>query len=351
MRTREAKETQATKALWAASSPRGEAPRGDVRCHIELATSVLMTVVVPVYRNEETLPELVRRLEGVSEQFEDRFEAVFVVDGSPDGSGPVLRHMLSDSPLRSRLVWHSRNFGSFAAIRTGLTFASGQYIAVMAADLQEPVELLTDFYMALSSGEHDVALGVRCTRQDPGAGRIGSRGFWWVYRRWVQPEMPRGGVDVFACTRQVRDSLEALQESNSSLVGLLVWLGYRRVNVPYDRAARTVGASGWTLRKKARYFFDSVYSFTDLPINLLLAIGVTGVLLSLLGGVVVFVAWAFVGIRVAGYTPLMLTLLVMGSMTLSGLGVVGSYVWRTYENSKRRPGAVPMLSETFNGER
>lgn len=330
---------------------RAKTPRMQPRRPVEPGASVLMTVVVPVYRNQETLHELVRRLEEVSDRFDDRFEAIFVIDGSPDESGAVLRGLLNDSTLRSRLIWHSRNFGSFAAIRTGLSLASGQYIGVMAADLQEPARLLIDFYEALSSQEYDVALGIRRTREDRGAGEFIARSFWWIYRRWVQLEMPRGGVDVFACTRQVRDSLEALRESNSSLVGLLVWLGYRRVDVPYDRVSRKVGASGWTLRKKTRYLFDSMYSFTDLPINLLLAIGVTGVLLSLLGVVVVVSAWAFVGIRVAGYTPLMLTLLVVGSMTLFGLGVVGSYVWRTYENSKQRPGAVPMLSETFNVER
>ncbi len=110
------------------------------------------------------------------------------------------------------------------------------------------------------------------------------------------------------------------------------------------------GRSGWTLRRKARYFLDSVYSFTDLPITILLAVGVTGVLLSVIGGLIVFLAWAFEGIRVAGYTPVMLTLFVVGSLTLSGLGIVGSYVWRAYENSKRRPGAVEMLSETFHAE-
>jgi polyisoprenyl-phosphate glycosyltransferase len=310
-----------------------------------------MSVVVPVYRNQETLPELVARLEHVSATLGDRFEAVFVNDGSPDESGAVLRRLLSGSRLRARLIWHSRNFGSFAAIRTGLVQASGDCIGVMAADLQEPAELLTDLYAALASGEHDVALGVRRTRQDPGAGRLGARLFWVVYRRWVQPEMPPGGVDVFACTSQVRDSLASLQESHSSLVGLLVWLGYRRVEIPYDRAPRGgAGVSAWTLRRKVRYLFDSVYSFTDLPINLLLTIGVGGVVLSLLGAVTVFIAWAFVGVRVAGYTPLMLTLLIVGSMTLSGLGVVGSYVWRTYENSKHRPGSLPMFSETFNVE-
>jgi polyisoprenyl-phosphate glycosyltransferase len=320
------------------------------RIDVEPVAAELMSVVVPVYDNQATLPELVHRLEWVCDQLEGHLEAIFVIDGSPDDSGAVLRALLRGSRLRSRLLWHSRNFGSFAAIRTGLAAASGQYISVMAADLQEPVELLMSFHAALTSGEHEVAVGVRRTRQDPGAGRLGSHWFWSLYCRWVQPEMPRGGIDVFACTRQVRDSLQALQESNSSLVGLLIWLGYRRAEISYDRALRVSGRSGWTLRKKARYFFDSMYSFTDLPINLLLAIGVSGVLLSTLGSIVVVLAWALAGIHVAGYTPIMLTLLVMGSMTLSGLGVVGSYVWRAYENSKRRPAAVAMYSESFNAD-
>jgi polyisoprenyl-phosphate glycosyltransferase len=313
-------------------------------------TSTTVSVVVPVYRNRETLPELVARLESVSTRLEGPLEAIFVIDGSPDDSGALLRELLRDSSLRSRLVWHSRNFGSFAAVRTGLGLASGNYIATMAADLQEPVELLTDFYTALSTNRCAVALGVRRTRQDPRTGQLVARWFWAVYRRWVQPQMPRGGVDVFACTRQVRDSLMILDESNSSLVGLLIWLGFRRVEIPYDRAPRKHGHSGWTLRKKARYFFDSMYSFTDLPINLLLTLGVTGVVLSLIGSATVLFAWIFGGIHVAGYTPLMLTLFTMGSLTLLGLGVVGSYVWRTYENSKRRPGAVRMLVEDFDGD-
>lgn len=331
-------------------TPAIKVPDLAVSDELEPAAPTLMTVVVPVYNSADTLHELVGRLEQVSDRFERRFEAIFVVDGSPDGSGALLRAILSAGALRARLIWHSRNFGSFAAIRTGLAHASGDYIGVMAADLQEPAHLLTDFYAALAGGEYDLALGVRRARRDPSTARAFSRAFWWMYRRWVQPEMPRGGLDVFACTRQVRDSLVALRESNSSLVGLLVWLGYRRLDVVYERLSRPAGKSGWTLRRKVRYLFDSVYSFTDLPINMLLCIGVTGVLLSLLGGAVVFAAWAFSGIGVAGYTPLMLAVLMVGSMTLFGLGIVGSYVWRTYENSKHRPGAVPMLNETFNIE-
>jgi polyisoprenyl-phosphate glycosyltransferase len=315
------------------------------------ARAVVGSVVVPVYRNQESLPELVCRFEDLDAELEGGLEAIFVIDGSPDESGAVLRDLLSDSPLRSQLVWHSRNFGSFAAVRTGLSLANGLYIAVTAADMQEPAELLSAFYTQLRSGEHEVALGVRRSRQDPWTSSLSARWFWRIYCRWVQPQMPRGGVDAFACTRNVRDALVALEEANSSLIGLLIWLGFRRVEVPYDRAGRAYGRSAWTLRKKARYFFDSVYSFTDLPINLLLAVGVSGVLLSMVGVAVVSLAWLFVGIRVAGYTPLMLAILLMGSSILSGLGLVGSYVWRTYENSKRRPGAVQMLVETFDGKR
>jgi glycosyltransferase involved in cell wall biosynthesis len=312
--------------------------------------AVLVSVVVPVYRNRDTLPELVRRLERMSERLAGRMEAVFVIDGSPDDSGATLRILLAHSAMRSRLLWHSRNFGSFAAIRTGLAAACGEWMVVMAADMQEPAELATNLYEALASGACEVALGVRRTRADPWLSRLGSSLFWWLYCHWVQREMPRGGVDVFACTAKVRDALVTLDESNSSLVGLLIWLGYRRVEIPYDRAPRGAGRSGWTLRKKARYFLDSVYSFTDLPVTILLGVGVTGVLLSVIGAIVVLLAWAFVGIRVAGYTPVMLTLFMVGSLVLSGLGIVGSYVWRTYENSKRRPGSVAMLSESFHAE-
>lgn len=304
-----------------------------------------LSVVIPVYGNEATLPEVVTRLEALGGTIPGGFEAVFVIDGSPDASGALLRTLLAASTLQAQLLWHSRNFGSFAAIRTGLSAANGRFFAVMAADLQEPVELLTDFHRALAAGDHDVAVGTRRSRSDPS---LGSQTFWKIYRRWVQREMPAGGVDVFACTRQVRDVLVALEESHSSLVGLLIWLGYRRVSIPYDRSPRPSGRSGWTLRKKVRYLVDSLYSFTDLPITVLLVLGVTGVVLSLLGAAIVFCVWAFGGVKVHGYTPLMLSLLTISSIILSGVGIVGSYVWRGYENSKRRPGSLTMLAESFN---
>ena len=221
----------------------------------------------------------------------------------------------------------------------------------MAADLQEPESLIEDFFSALADGEHDVAVGVRASRDDPAGGAAASRLFWWAYRKLVQPEIPPGGVDVFACSRDVAGRLARLEESHTSLVGLLYWLGFRRVEVPYVRQARPVGKSAWTLRKRIRYLEDSIYSFTSLPIAAITVLGIVGVVASLSWGVVVIAFWAAGRIDVPGYTPLMLALLFVASSILIGLGIVGSYVWRTYENSKGRPTAVTMTHERFDSDR
>jgi len=155
-------------------------------------------------------------------------------------------------------------------------------------------------------------------------------------------------VDVFGCTREVADHLLALDEAHSSLVGLLYWVGFRREEVPYQRVARTSGSSGWTLKKRVRYLLDSVFSFTDIPISMLTTVGVCGGLLTVLAAVIVFVGWATGGIDDPGYTPLMLVVLFATFTILSALGIVGAYVWRTYENSKGRPLSVAMSHETYD---
>jgi glycosyltransferase involved in cell wall biosynthesis len=310
-------------------------------------TSVRYSVVVPVYGNEATLPALVDRLEQLASRLDGPLEAVFVVDGSPDGSLLVLRRILETATLNSQLVAHSRNFGSFAAIRTGFAAAEGDFVAAMAADLQEPVELVEEFFQLLATGEYDVAVGTRAGRDDPRTTMFLSRAFWAMYRRSVHREMPAGGVDIFGCTRQVANQLVALDESHSSLVGLLYWLGFRRVEVPYRRAPRGEGKSGWSFKRKLRYFLDSVFSFTDVPVMLLTMIGAVGAVLTVVAGAFLVVARMSGLIAEAGYTPLMLVVLLSTFTLLFGLGVVGSYVWRTYENSKGRPGSVSMSHERF----
>lgn len=318
--------------------------------HIDGESAIRYSVVIPVYKNEASLPDVIERLAWLQGQLDGPLEAVFVVDGSPDNSHVVLRERLPSAPFSSQLILHSRNFGSFAAIRTGFAAAQGDYVAAMAADLQEPVELVEKFFEALSSGQYDVAVGTRVKRKDPAASRSASKIYWALYRRLVQKEMPAGGVDIFGCTRVVATQLAQLGESHSSLVGLLFWLGFRRIEIPYSRQERVHGKSAWSLSKKYHYLLDSIFSFTSLPISVILLVGVFGTIASFIAALVVAGAWFFGQIAVEGYTAQMLVLLLASGSILSALGIVGTYVWRTFENTKNRPNSVIMLREHFGNE-
>lgn len=306
------------------------------------------SVVIPVYKNEASIPRLLQVLTVMNQALNGDLEAVFVVDGSPDQSYTLLRQEIDKLNFPVQLLAHSRNFGSFPAIRTGLTAARGEYFGVMAADLQEPPELLVSIFMALDAEECDVAIGTRVSRKDPLMSRLASGLFWGVYRRLVVPEMPEGGVDVFGCNRAFREELLKLEESRSSLIALIFWLGFRRKLVNYERQVRQEGKSAWTLSRKVDYMMDSIFAFTDYPIRLLIRMGAIGSLLTVLLGIIVLIARLAGTIEVPGYAATIIAVLFLGALNLFGIGLVGTYAWRGYENSKRRPLAIVSLKLSNN---
>jgi glycosyltransferase involved in cell wall biosynthesis len=301
---------------------------------------VTRSVVVPVYRNEATLSELLRQISELYDRSSHPFEVVFVIDGSPDNSYALLKLRLGEMPFPSQLISLSRNFGSFAAIRAGMSHARGDFVAVLAADLQQPVSSVSQFFDVLERGA-DIVIAQRESRDDPWLSKMAARIFWRMYRRFIQPEMPPGGADAFACTRQVCDVLVSLPEATSALVGLLFWVGFRRQLVTYPRAERHSGKSGWTFKRKFRYAFDTAFAFSDLPITMMIVAGAVGIGGASVAGVAVLIAWFMGAVDVRGYTPLMLAVLFSFSTTLLALGIVGGYVWRIFENTKGRP--VPLV--------
>jgi glycosyltransferase involved in cell wall biosynthesis len=309
----------------------------------------MLSLVIPVYRNEASIPDLLATLEAMNSELGAAFEAVFVVDGSPDGSLQLLEKGLPGAGFRSRLLALSRNFGSFAAIRAGLAAGGGDIFAVMAADLQEPPEIILAFRDALQSGDYDVVVGCRQSRSDPLRERAFSTVFWTLYRLLVQREVPRGGVDVFGCTRRFRDEILALGESNSTLVGLIFWLGFRRAEIRYRRRPRRHGRSAWSFGRKVRYLMDSCFAFSDLPMRLLSVAGLTGMTLAVVLGAAVLVARATGRIDVPGYAATVLTVMFFGGLNSLGIGILGEYVWRAFENTKRRPGYVVLSRAEFSG--
>jgi glycosyltransferase involved in cell wall biosynthesis len=299
------------------------------------------SLIIPVFMNSENIPNLIKALKEMARKITN-LEVVFVVDGSPDSSAILLKQLLPDSGLQAQLLILSRNFGSFSAIRTGLKAARGQRFSVMAADLQEPPELIYTFFNTLENESVDIVIGTREARSDPWGTRIASGIFWKLYSTFVVPEMPVGGVDVFGCNQLFRDHLVQMEERHSSLIALLFWMGFRKKIIYYNRLPRISGKSAWTLSKKYNYLKDSVFSFTDLPVRLLTWVGILGVLISILLGLIILLSKLSGSVIVPGYSSTILTIIFFGALNLVGLGIIGTYSWRTYENTKGRPLAICM---------
>ena len=298
------------------------------------------SLVIPVYKSEDNLPKLFESVNKLSILLERQLEVVFVVDGSPDNSLKILLGHIPQFAHPVQIIELSRNFGSFQAIRAGIESSTGEFIAICSADMQEPIELLVSFFKSLEDGECDIALGTRRSRDDGWFNDLSSNLFWKTYRRYVMKDVPVGGVDIFACNANFRRSLLALNETRSSLIAQIFWLGFRRKFIEYDRAKRSAGKSSWSTKKKVDYMLDSIYSFTDLPIRLVTMTGAIGAIGAILVGIVILVLRLLNFIEVPGYTPILLSVLFLGALNLLAIGIVGTYIWRTFENSKSRPLAV-----------
>ena len=297
---------------------------------------VSLSVVVPVYHNQETLPELHRRLIATCRAIvPDAYELILVNDGSTDQSWGILRQLAASDP-NTRAVSLSRNFGSQAAILAGLSFATGDHISVIAADLQEPPELISDLYKACDAGA-EIALASRSTRGDPWATSLLARIFYALLRRFALPDMPMGGFDCFVASRRVGQLLLNHARPNVYLPGELLWLGFPRTVIPYDRLARPAGTSMWTFWKKFRFLIDSFVAFSYTPIRLTSTLGLLFAVAGFLYAVIILALRITSGFPVEGWASLAVIVLILGGVQLIVLGTLGEYVWRTLDTGRDRP--------------
>ncbi len=292
-----------------------------------------ISVVIPVFHNEENIPDLTAALERATPGPD--FEYVFVDDGSRDGSWRVLEEYAAREP-RARLVKLSRNYGSFTACVAGLVHARGRAAVLIAADLQDPPELIPSM-IALWRQGHEVVLATRAEREEGIVQRALANLYYRAMRRWALPDMPLGGFDFVLIDRKVIDTVVAIQEKNTTLMGLILWTGFRRAAIPYTRRGRTKGRSMWTLRKKVKYFIDSFVSFSYFPIRLAQLLGLLFAVAGFVHAVIVIVLKVTNNIPIRGWTALMVVVLVMGGVQLLMLGVLGEYLWRALDETKRRP--------------
>jgi polyisoprenyl-phosphate glycosyltransferase len=299
-----------------------------------------VTVVVPVYWNQATLAALLERLRTVADELlPDELEALFVDDGSGDDSYELLR-AAAERDERVQVVRLSRNFGSNAAILAGLTFARGDAIVVIAADLQDPPELIPRLVREWQDGA-EVVVAARRSRDDPFFSRMLSGVFNRLFRRFVFRDFPEGGFDFLLVSRRVARVLANMAERNSYIFGQAMWVGFERRVVEYDRAAREEGRSRWTLGKKAKYFVDAFTAFSYVPIRAASLLGFVLALAGFLYAAILIVLRATGAISNApGFAALAVLILVAAGTQLIVIGIIGEYLWRVLEESRRRPAFI-----------
>ncbi len=298
----------------------------------------LVSIVVPVYHNAASLADLLAAFQDLARRNDqDQFEFIFVDDGSGDNSFAVLEALAHQEP-RLRVVKLARNFGSNAALLAGLDHARGDAVAAIAADLQDPPELIQDMLTCWRGGRK-VVLAARQGRDDSLFTAWLAKRFYSLFRRFALPNMPPGGFDFFLIDRQVCNLIGNIQESNTYLMGLILWFGFAPAVIQYHRRGRApkYGRSRWTLAKKLKYFVDSFVAFSYFPIRLATVTGLAVSFLGLLYAGYVILARLLFDIPTEGWASLMVVLLVVSGVQMLMTGILGEYLWRNLEETRRRP--------------
>lgn len=294
-----------------------------------------LSIIIPVYWNEDTLELLYDDLKKkVLGRLED-YELVFVDDGSGDHSWEII-NKIKDLDGRAVCVKLSRNFGEHSALLAGFSVCTGDCAVTKQADLQEDSEIILEMYESWKKG-NKVVLAVREERDDSFATKFFAGLYYKLMQKFANKNMPSGGCDCYLLDRQVIEVLLKLDEKNSSLTLQVLWAGFRTDKVYFHRREREIGKGRWTFAKKFKLVLDSMVSFSYVPIRMMWIIGILFFVFSVIMGIEVFVEWFTVGTPVAGWSSLMCVVLCSSGLILLMLGMLGEYIWRTFDAARKRP--------------
>jgi polyisoprenyl-phosphate glycosyltransferase len=298
---------------------------------------VLLSVVVPCMNEEEGLRQAHHELVKVLQEAPVDFEVVYVDDGSSDHTADVLRELQTSDP-RVRAVRLSRNFGHQVAITAGVEHASGDAVVIIDADLQDPPQVILEFLAKWQDG-YDVVYGVRTERDGESAFKLlSAKMFYRFFTRMSDTRMPLDTGDFRLMDRRVVDALISMPERDRFVRGMVSWLGFSQIAVPYRRSSRIAGSTKFSLFKMIRFALDGIFSFSILPLRMATWVGFAASGFSVLGIIVVLLERFFqVPGLVKGWSSAVIGELFIGGVQLVCLGIIGEYVGRIYGESKRRP--------------
>lgn len=294
----------------------------------------VVSVVIPLYREADHLASSMRSIIGVLASLDEPFELVLVDDGSPDHTWNEIMRLRSEHP-EITAIRLSRNFGKESALAAGLDAARGRAVVVMDGDLQHPPSLIPEMLHRWRRGAEVVEAVKRSRGTESILSRTGARLFYGTFTRLTGVDL-RGASDYKLMDRRVVNAWQSLGERNLFFRGMNAWLGFRREQIPFDVAQRAEGQSGWSVLQLARLALTGVTSFSSAPLYLIMAMGLIFlVLASVIGLQTIYVKIA--GMAVGGFTTVILLLLLVGGVLSFGLGLVGIYIARIYEEVKGRP--------------
>jgi glycosyltransferase involved in cell wall biosynthesis len=293
-----------------------------------------VSFVIPVYRNEGSISityiktlELVRRLNIL-------YEYIFINDGSDDNSIEEIIE-LQKKDKNVVLIDFSRNFGQVAAVIAGFRAAHGDFVINMSADLQEPVEVIENMINKWNEG-NEIVICHRTDREDSFIANNTSKIFYNLMK-WANPRMPSGGFDFMLIGKNALKVLNNFDERNRFIQGDILWLGFSTAFIPYQRLKRTIGKSQWTFTKKLKYFIDGLLNTSYVPIRLMSLVGLSFAVLAFIYAIVIAYNRFINNIPFTGWAPIMILILFIGGLIMIMLGIIGEYLWRTYDETRKRP--------------
>lgn len=297
-----------------------------------------ISIIIPAYFCEGNISLLSRSLIENENLFDKdiRFEYIFIDDGSGDKTFDELLKFQKQYPQKTKLIKLLRNFGSNSAVVAGFRYATGDCNVILAADLQDPPELIPKMFQHWKNGIK-LVIANRIDRQEPFSRKFFSGIFHALMRKYAVPKAPPGGFDLLLFDKELRDIIVKMEEKNTYIPYLLVWLGYEYITVPYVRLKREVGKSRWSLSKKIKAFIDSMVAFSFFPLRLIS-------LLGLFTGIVAFIGFFFLmykkwigGNSINEWSVVTVIILFLSAVQMISLGIIGEYIWRNLDATRKRP--------------
>jgi dolichol-phosphate mannosyltransferase len=295
------------------------------------------SLIIPIYNEEETIPELYRRVSDIMDSLDDSVELILINDGSGDRSLKLMRE-LQERDARVCYISFARNFGHQAAVTAGLNFARGQVIVVLDADLQDPPELIPKMIESWQAGYHVVYAQRTKRKKESWFKRLTAYVFYRLLQQLADVDIPADTGDFCLMDRQVVDVLNSMPERNRYIRGLRAWIGFRQTAVKFERDPRFAGEVKYTFKKSLALAINSLVSFSKIPLRLSTYLGLFSALIALFMALLVLY-WRLQQPEspVTGLATILIAVFFLGSVQLISIGILGEYIGRIYEEVKGRP--------------